>query len=321
MADIDSILLVSFGGPEHPDDVLPFLRIVTAGRNVPDERLTKVAGQYEKIGGRSPINDQARELIAAMRAELDTRNVDLPIYWGNRNWDPFLATTMKEMAADGRRHAVAFVTSAYSSYSGCRQYLEDIDRARAEVGPDAPEITKIGQFYDEPGFIEPFARKTADALQRIGTDSTAIVFTAHSIPLSMAAHCRYESQLMEAAQLVVKNADISAPWSLVYQSRSGSPHVPWLEPDINEHLAELKEKGFEKVVVVPVGFISDHVEVMYDLDIQARKTAANLGLQMERIGTPGTDREFIVMIGDLITKELDGTRTSRCLGQTCCLAH
>jgi protoporphyrin/coproporphyrin ferrochelatase len=318
VTDIDSILVVSFGGPEQAGDIMPFLRNVTTGRNVPDERLARVAEQYQAIGGRSPINDQARALIAALKPELAARNIALPIYWGNRNWAPYLSDAVQDMKNDGRRHAVAFVTSAYSSYSSCRQYRENIAAAQSEAGSDAPIINKIGQFYDRPGFVDPFVRNTRDALERIN-GSTALVFTAHSIPTAMAQHARYEAQLIQVASTIANAFDNRYPWSLSYQSRSGAPHVPWLEPDINDKLASLAKDGVENVVVIPIGFVSDHVEVMYDLDLQAQKTATDLGIHMQRVATPGTDPQFISMITDLISEELAGENTNRCLGDTCCL--
>ena len=262
----DAILLVSFGGPEKTEDVIPFLENVLRGRNVPRERMLQVAGHYYHFGGRSPINDQCRELIAALR-----REIDLPIYWGNRNWHPMLADTVRQMAADGVRRALAIATSAYSSYSGCRQYIENIAAARAAVGPDAPEVDKLPPFWSHPGFVEANADRVSAALARIPEDRRAaarLVYTAHSIPLAMAATCRYEEQLVETARRVSERA-AHDEWDLVWQSRSGPPTQPWLEPDILDHLRALAENGVRDVVVSPLGFLSDHMEVMYDLDEEA----------------------------------------------------
>jgi ferrochelatase len=300
---------------------MAFLRNVTAGRDVPEARLAKVAEQYQAIGGRSPINDQARSLIAALEPELASRDIDLPVYWGNRNWTPYLNDAVARLVADGRRHAVAFVTSAYSSYSSCRQYRENIAEAQRLAG-NAPVINKIGQFYDRPGFVEPFVRSTRAALAAFHEgDEVALVFTAHSIPEAMAAHCRYEAQLLETSAVIANAFDNKYSWDLVWQSRSGPPQVPWLEPDVNDHLKSLNDKGIRNAVIVPVGFVSDHVEVLYDLDTQARATAEQLGMHIERAATPGTDPQYVSMVADLIQEEINGTNTNRCLGDACCLAR
>lgn len=307
----DAILVVSFGGPEGPDDVLPFLENVTRGRDIPRERLEKVGAQYHLFGGRSPINDQCRALIAALRHELETAAIDLPVYWGNRNWAPMLTDTVQQMADDGISHALAFVTSATSSYSGCRQYREDIERARVAVGPTAPTIDKIRQFYDHPGYIEPIVDNVRTALDDVGSDAR-LVFTAHSIPISMASTSDYEAQLREAARLVADRVGHD-DFDLVWQSRSGPPHIPWLEPDINDHLEALAATGTTAVVMVPVGFISDHMEVIYDLDTQAVATADRLGLKLARSATVGTDPRFVSAIVELIEERRSGV-TKRALG-------
>ncbi len=307
----DALLLLSFGGPEHPDDVLPFLRNVTRGRNVPDERLAEVAEQYALFGGRSPINDQCRALKSAIEADLAASGLDLPVYWGNRNWHPFLADTVEQMAADGIERALVFVTSAFGSYSGCRQYREDLAGATESVGDRAPELTKLRLYFNHPGFIEPLAENLSRSLAASteATGDRAIVFTAHSIPTSMAAGCDYESQLVEAARLVATAAGATDRWDVVYQSRSGPPAIPWLEPDVNDHLADLADRGVERVVIVPLGFVSDHMEVMFDLDTQARETAARLGLSFTRVPTVGTDPRFVAMVRQLIEERLaDGPR-------------
>jgi ferrochelatase len=345
MPGYDAFLLVSFGGPESPADVMPFLENVTRGRPVPAGRLAEVAGHYQRFGGVSPINQHCRDLLAAIEKSGALR---LPLYWGNRNWHPFLADTVARMAADGVRHAIAFVTSAYGSYSSCRQYLDDIAEARARAGPKAPRIDKIGHFYRHPGFIEPFAESTLAAIAELppaARDEARLVFTAHSIPAAMAAAsgrvtasrqmragrqvrvsgrmragrqvrvsgqgrgCAgaagglYPAQLAEAARLVAERVRAhegrARGWDLVYQSRSGPPSVPWLGPDVSEHLAGLARAGARGAVLVPVGFVCDHLEVLYDLDVEAAGMARDLGLAVSRAATPGTHPRFVSMICEL----------------------
>ncbi len=302
----DALLLVSFGGPEGMDEVMPFLENVLRGRNVPRERMLEVADHYEHFGGVSPINNQNRALIAALQAELDAHGPRLPIYWGNRNWHPLLPDTMRRMAANGVRHALAFVTSAYSSYSGCRQYREDILRAQEQVGPDAPRVSLLRKFYNHPGFVGPNVEHVRAALEQIPEDrraATRIAFTAHSIPAGMARGSMYEAQLRETCRLVAGALE-HTHWRLVYQSRSGPPSQPWLEPDIGEHLRELKAEGVRDVVIAPVGFISDHLEVLYDLDTEARELCAEIGLNMVRAATVGTHPDFVRMIRELIVERI-----------------
>jgi len=307
----DAILIVSFGGPEGPDDVIPFLENVTRGRGIPRERLEVVGGHYHLFGGRSPINDQCRALIAALESALADAGIGLPVYWGNRNWHPLLEDTVAQMTADGITRALAFVTSATSSYSACRQYREDIQRAREAVGADSPVIDKVRQYYDHPGFIEPMIDNTQLAIDRLSTPSR-LVFTAHSIPLSMASTSDYEAQLREVARLVATGVG-HCDWDLVWQSRSGPPQVPWLEPDINDHLETLAASGTEHVVIVPIGFISDHMEVVFDLDTEAVATAARLGISMTRAATVGIDTRFVSMIVELIEERRSGA-PARALG-------
>lgn len=306
----DAILVVSFGGPEGMGDVMPFLENVTRGRNIPRERLLEVAHHYELLGGVSPLNAQNRELTAALRGELDAHGIDLPIYFGNRNWHPFLADALREMAADGVERALAFFTSAFSSYSGCRQYREDIYRAQQEVGPSAPEVLKMRMFHNHPGFVEANADLLRGALAEIPSERRAaahVAFTAHSIPSAMARACSYERQLAETARLVASAAG-AAKHALVYQSRSGPPQVPWLEPDVLVHLRELREGRAEDVVVTPIGFLSDHVEVLYDLDVEARDVAAEIGLNLVRCPTVGTHPRFVAMVRELVEERLsEGT--------------
>jgi len=304
MTSYDALLVVSFGGPEHPDHVVPFLENVTRGRNIPRERLVEVGAHYALFDGISPINEQNRQLIAALEPELANSDVAMPIYWGNRNWDPMLADTLKQMTADGVKRAIAFVTSAYSSYSGCRQYRENIGAARAEAGPDAPIVDKLRVFYDHPGFLEPFIEATKNELSELPQGSH-LAFTAHSIPESMASGCDYEQQLLEAASIVARACG-NPDWELVYQSRSGPPQVPWLEPDICDHLDALAAADAPGVAVIPIGFVSDHLEVAFDLDTEAAQRAKELDLAFRRVATPGTDPRFVSMIRQLIEERVTG---------------
>lgn len=314
----DALLVVSFGGPDGPDDVVPFLENVLRGRNVPRARLLEVAEHYHHFGGRSPINEQNRQLIAAAEREFADHGLQLPVYWGNRNWHPLLPDTLRQMAADGVRRALAFVTSAFSSYSGCRQYREDIARAQAEAGRSAPQVDKLRVFYNHPGFIEPMIERTRSALEQIAPvrrDEARLVFTAHSIPAAMAAGCRYEEQLRESCRLVAEGLGRSE-WELVYQSRSGPPQQPWLEPDIGDFLERVQGSGaaVQDVVVVPIGFISDHMEVIYDLDFEARQKCAALGLRMVRAGTVGTHPRFVRMIRELVEERTSPSAERQALG-------
>jgi ferrochelatase len=313
----DAILLVSFGGPDGPEDVMPFLENVLRGRNVPRARMLEVAAHYDRFGGKSPINDANRALLAALREDLAAHDPALPVYWGNRNWHPLLPDTMRQMTADGVRRAFAFVTSAYSSYSGCRQYLEDLARARAAVGPSAPEVLKLRVFYNHPGFIEPMADRVRAALEHIPATRrgrAALAFTAHSVPVAMAASSRYVQQVEEACRLVAGRVDHSV-YRLVYQSRSGSPAQPWLGPDVLEYLRELAASGgAQDVVLAPIGFVSDHMEVVYDLDTEARELCGQLGLNMVRAGSVGADPRFASMIHELVLERI-GDAPRRALGE------
>ena len=363
----DAVLVVSFGGPEKPADIEPFLANVTAGRGVPPDRLAAVAAQYRHVGGASPINEQCRRLRAALAKRLAAAGHDLPVYWGNRNWTPYLSDTVAEMAAAGHRRVLAVVTSAYSSYSGCRQYLEDIEAARASVGrasagqastdrasadrasadhastdhaskggtsvgsgsagrasagDQAPVIHKVRAYYDHPGFVEPFADAVSAARRSLPDHligEARLVFTAHSIPVSMAAGCAYVAQLEQTAALVAAGAGFDA-WSLAWQSRSGPPSVPWLEPDVNDHLAQLSEEsggGVGAVVLAPIGFVTDHMEVMWDLDVVAAATAADLGIRLVRAVTPGTgpDERFVAMWHELVEERISPGGSRRALGE------
>lgn len=315
-SNYDAILILSFGGPEGMSEVMPFLENVLRGRNVPMERMREVAHHYELFGGVSPINSQNRALIAALEKELEKNGPHLPVYWGNRNWHPMLADTLRKMARDGIKNALAFVTSAYSSYSGCRQYLEDIERAQAKVGPDAPRVHKLRAFYNHPLFIEPNIENLCAALNQIPESrrgETEIAFTAHSIPQAMAASCDYEAQLKETCRLIAEGSG-QERWRLVYQSRSGPPTQAWLEPDICDYLRELRASGTKDVVVAPVGFISDHMEVVYDLDTEARKLCVEIGLNMIRAATVGTHPLFVSMIRELILERITTNMERRALG-------
>ena len=302
----DALLIVSFGGPDQPEDVMPFLENVTRGRNIPSERLSEVAEHYYHFGGRSPINDQNRELIDALQADLDEHGIKLPIFWGNRNWFPTLPDAMRQMRDAGVGRALAFMTSAYSSYSGCRQYRENIAAAQAEVGEGSPAVDKLRVFYNHPGFIEACADRvrTAQAQLRNAGVPPRFVATAHSIPMSMASTSNYEQQLRETARLVAERCGF-AEHDLVYQSRSGPPSQPWLEPDILDHLRALHAQGVCQVIATPLGFISDHLEVLYDLDTEASDLAKELGIEFIRAQTAGTHPAFITAIRELIEERLN----------------
>jgi len=303
----DALLLVSFGGPEGPDEVMPFLENVLRGKNVPRERMLAVAEHYQHFGGVSPINEQNRALLAALKNELAQHGINLPIYWGNRNWHPLLPDTLEEMKQDGVKHALAFFTSAFSSYSGCRQYRENIAVAQQTVGEDAPAVDKLRAFFNHPGFIEPMIERTRAALEQIPVDrreQAELLFTAHSIPVSMASNCKYETHFAEASRLIAEGVN-HPKHRLVYQSRSGPANQPWLEPDVGDVLKGLAATGeIRDVILVPVGFISDHMEVMFDLDYEARHLAEALGLNLVRAGTVGTHPRFVSMIRELIEEQI-----------------
>lgn len=320
MEAYDALVLLSFGGPEGPDDVMPFLRNVTRGRQIPDDRIAEVAEHYARFGGVSPINGLNRELLAAIGADLHANGVDLPVYWGNRNWAPYLVDVVRQMRDDGIRRALAFVTSAYSSASSCRQYLGDIETATAEVD-DAPVVTKLRAYFNHPGFIEPMVdavRVALDELPASARSGAHLAFVAHSIPSAMNAASgpgggAYATQLVEAARLVAEAVGGSHPWQVVYCSRSGSPATPWLEPDIGDHLVDLHRAGAPAVVIAPIGFVSDHLEVVYDLDFEALAKAAELGLPAARAATAGRDARFVAMVRELVAEQTHGA-TARFLG-------
>lgn len=315
----DALLILSFGGPEKRDDVIPFLENVLRGRNVPHERLLAVAEHYYHFDGISPINQQNRDLIAALQKELPKQGLFLPIYWGNRNWTPYLADTLREMRDKGIKRVLTFVTSAFSSYSGCRQYREDILRAQEAVGAGAPQIDKIRVFFNHPHFIDAARQRIQTALLQFSNAPFArktchIVFTAHSIPLSMSQTSDYVLQLEEARRILMHALQMPLDHStLVYQSRSGRPQDPWLEPDILDHLTALKSQGITQVLLVPLGFLSDHMEVLYDLDYEARNLADELGLEMVRAGTVGHHLAIIRMIAELV-HEYQGESQPRAIG-------
>jgi ferrochelatase len=322
----DAFLLASFGGPEGPDDVMPFLENVTRGRGVPRERLIDVSHHYLELGGISPINQQNRDLIAALEAEFDRRGLDLPIYWGNRFWDPFLKPALEQLHADGHRRVLTFATSAYSSYSGCRAYREDLAEALLEAGLGAElHLDKIRHYFDHPGFVGPFVEGLTASLQALADDEvplehTRVLFVTHSIPTAMAAASgppgefdeqgAYVAQHLATAQLVLDGTaaeGVALPaWSLTYQSRSGAPHIPWLEPDINDAIQAVHADGVEAVVIVPIGFVSDHVEVIWDLDNEAQETCDELGVRMHRVRTPGVHEAFVAAIADLVEARIAG---------------
>lgn len=312
----DAVIVVSFGGPDKPEDVVPFLENVVRGKGIPKQRVLEVAEHYYHFGGKSPINEQNLALIEALRTELKTNGPDLPIYYGNRNWHPFLADTLRQMKEDGVKRALAFFTSGFSSYSGCRQYRENIVEAQKEVGEGAPIIDLLRKFYNHPGFVEPMAsltKTTIESLSDSGREKNKVLFVAHSIPQVMADHCRYEEQLRESSELIAALAGVT-DWELVYQSRSGPPSQPWLEPDICDRIEGLKEEGYTAVSVVPVGFVSDHMEVLFDLDTEAVDKAHELNLEFGRVPTIGTHPEFISMIAELIRERMGLQRERRALG-------
>jgi len=312
----DAILIVSFGGPEGPHEIMPFLDNVLRGKGVPEERKLEVAHHYELFGGVSPINAHNRELRDKLEATLAAQGVNLPILIANRNTAPFIPDVLRECQARGYQKLLAYVTSGFSCYSGCRQYRENLMAAQAEIGPGAPQFDKIRVFFNHPLFIETVAAKVSEAFDLLPAavrDGARLVFTAHSIPQSMADNSKYTQQLGEAARLVAER--VGRPhWDLVYQSRSGPPHVPWLGPDISDHLDDLKAQGLPGVVVSPLGFVSDHMEVLYDLDLEAREHAAKIGLPYVRAPTPGNDPRMVDMIAELIRERLEDWPTRRTVG-------
>lgn len=327
----DSFLLVSFGGPEGQDDVMPFLENVLRGKNVPRERMLEVAEHYKHFGGVSPINEQNRQLIAALQKRFDANGIDLPIYWGNRNWDPYFADTLRQMKTDGKKRSLAFFTSMFSCYSGCRQYRENIIQAREEVGEGAPLVEKVRMGFNHPGFIAAMADNVTKAAQTIDASpaETKVLFTAHSIPMGMADNCDYEKQLRESCRLVA-DACGAVDWDLVYQSRSGPPSQPWLEPDVLDAIAEMDDgKKLESLVILPIGFVSDHMEVLFDLDEEAAQLCQERGIKMARASSAGTHPDFVEMICGLVQERLGKSNEKPALGelgpwhdvcpQDCCL--
>jgi ferrochelatase len=314
----DALLLVSFGGPDRPEDVVPFLENVTAGRGIPRERLEEVGEHYFLFGGRSPINDLNRALLSAVRDDLHGHGIDLPVYWGNRNWDPFLADTVAQMRDDGVARAACFVTSAYSSYSSCRQYREDLAAVVGDVaaaGPGAPRLDRLRSYYNHPGFLEPVVDAVVEAVR--ARPEARLVFVTHSIPTGMndasgPAGGAYLAQHRSAAAYVADRVTAVSgrqhPHDLVFCSRSGPPRSPWLEPDVNDHLEELAAEGVRSVVLVPIGFVSDHMEVVYDLDTEALTTAEKLGLDAVRVPTSGTDPRFVAMVRELLLERAAAER-------------
>jgi ferrochelatase len=312
----DALLILSFGGPDGMPDVMPFLDNVLRGRNVPEERKREVAHHYELFGGVSPLNPQNRQLQAALQAELERLGIDLPIYLGNRNWHPYVGDVLRRMQQDGVRKFLTFVTSGFSCYSGCRQYREDIQRAQEALGPEAPASDKIRVYYNHPLFIEVTRRHWKQAYDRLPAarrDGAVTLFTAHSIPQAMASGCDYAAQLQEASRLTAEAAGIR-DWQLVYQSRSGPPAQPWLEPDVGDAIRALHARGVPAVILVPIGFISDHMEVLYDLDREARELCQELGMDLVRASTPGTHPLFVQMIGELIRERMDPQTPRRAIG-------
>ncbi|MGH3703674.1 MAG: ferrochelatase [Agromyces sp.] len=316
MAHYDAILLSSFGGPEGQDDVIPFLRNVTAGRGIPDERLEEVAHHYRHFGGVSPINEQNRQLKAALEAELAARGIDLPVYWGNRNWAPYFGDVVREAEANGHTELLGLVTSAYTSYSGVGQYREDFEKATAGTGV---AIDRVREYFDHPGFVQPFIEGVTTAAAELVAEGVAperihVLFVTHSIPNSAADASgpsfgpggAYVAQHLAVASVINDAAAPASPWSLVYQSRSGDPRTPWLEPDINDAIGELAAGGLtEAIVIVPFGFVSDHMEVMWDLDNEAVETAGEHGLKVRRAPTPGVHPAYVSGLVDLVLERVN----------------
>jgi ferrochelatase len=314
-----AVLFLSFGGPDKPEDVIPFLENVLRGRNVPRERMLEVAEHYYHFGGKSPINEQNLALIAALRKDLDQNGLaGLPIYFGNRNWHPLLTDTMARMAADGVKRALCYITSSFSCYSGCRQYRENIAAAREAVGPGAPEVDKIRVWYNHPLFVEAMADRVREAMAELPEaerERSLLLFTAHSIPNAMADTSDYVKQLSESCRLVAEAVG-GHPYELVYQSRSGPPNQPWLEPDIGDFIRGRAAAGHkEALVVTPIGFVSDHMEVMFDLDEEARQICDELGIAMVRSLTAGTHPSFVKMIRLLIEERLRPEPVRLAIGQ------
>ena len=313
----EAILIVSFGGPETDADVMPFLENVLRGKNVPPQRMLEVAEHYYHFGGKSPINGHNRELIKELQELLAKEGPHMPVYWGNRNWHPMLPDAMRQMGADGIERAYAFVTSAYSSYSGCRQYRENIDAAVLEAGPLAPEVLKLRPFYNHPGIIEPVSDNLGAAFALIPDgrrEKTALLFTAHSIPLSMSDGSKYVEQLEDGCSIVAGKVGRSN-YKLVYQSRSGPPTQPWLEPDVLTAMRQLHSEGVIDVVICPIGFLSDHMEVLFDLDVEAKELADELGMNLVRAKTAGTDLRLVRMIRDLVEERCNPEMPRAALGE------
>ena len=317
MNSFDALLVVSFGGPEKHEDVLPFLENVLRGKNVPRERMLEVAEHYYHFDGRSPINDQNKQLISALEQEFKCHGVKMPVYWGNRNWHPLLPDTLKQMQADGIRHAAALATSAFGSYSGCRQYREDIARAQQTAGVQDMVIEKLPNFCDRPEFIEAVTDRVRAAMSQL-PGAEQLIFTAHSIPMSMADASPYVRQLKEASARVAGGSGMNN-WTLVYQSRSGPPSQPWLAPDICDYLREQHAAGIRCVIICPIGFISDHMEVLYDLDTEARALCDQIGMKMVRAGTAGSHPKLIGMVRDMVLNVVPSPVLSYC-EPGCCLA-
>ncbi len=317
----DAILIIGFGGPEGREDVIPFLENVLRGRNVPRERMLEVAEHYNRFDGVSPINQQVRDVMNALKEELQQQDIQLPVYWGNRNWKPMLAETVQQMKEDGITKALGLVFAAYGSYSSCRQYLEDINKAQNVVGDDAPQIDKIRLFYNHPNFINANSDHLRQAVAQLSEDVSEkyhVAFTAHSLPMSMANSCQYVEQLQETCRLVAEKMSLPADrWKLVYQSRSGRPTDPWLEPDICDHIKSLHQAGINELVIMPIGFLSDHIEVLYDLDEEAAAVATELKMTMVRAATVGLHPDFITMLRLLIEERLSGSTERLAVGSHC----
>ncbi len=306
MKPYQAVLIASFGGPEGRDEVRPFIENVLRGKSIPEVRKEEVAQHYFRFDGVSPLNAQNRELRSLLEKELSARGLDLPVYWGNRNWKPYFKETLQEMTTKGVKHFLAYLPSPYGSYSSCRQYLEALEDARTEIGDKAPTFDKIRFFFNHPGFIEVLFIRAKEALAKLSdSEKSTMVFTAHSLPVAMSRSCEYEKQVNETCRLVSERCGITN-WQLAYQNRSGRPSDRWLEPDILEVLKQVANQGERQVVVMPIGFLSDHMEVIYDLDIEAKREAEALGLRWVRSATPGKHPLMLRLLGDLVEERLKG---------------
>lgn len=304
MTGCDSVLLIAFGGPEKPEDIRPFLEIVTAGRHIPPERVEEVAHHYEAIGGRSPLNELTRRQAEGLRRLLELEGITTPVYVGMRNWHPFLLETLAEMRDRGHRRALGIILSSFQTEASWERYVADVAAAREKLGTGAPEVVYAPAWAEHPLFIDAMAARAADALDEVPSrkrEDALLIFTAHSVPVAMASGSPYARQLEAAALVIARRVD-HPRWQIAYQSRSGSPRDPWLEPDVTDVIRTLAREGARDLVVVPVGFVCDHVEVLYDLDVEARQVAEAAGVGFHRAPSANDHPDFIAMLADLVER-------------------